>query len=371
MDVRGLRALVCLLVVVGSIAFVPFGVAADAGGSATGIDAAAVQEERNESAWLEEADEIHVNVVIHENGSATFTVDHRYAINGDDGNESNVEWETLREDVESNSDAYTDAHADDWQTELVEAENRTEREMELMNVSVRTDKSTAPRTFGHVTFTFTWNSFAHVELNRIEAGDSLSGFTLSDGTTLQFRWPEGYETYDGVDPSPDSRDDRSVFWNGEETEFTNEQPRLILIENASDGEAADTDGGPPMPWLAVAAALLLLAAVGAAGWWIGGERGRTGGHAGVDSEPIDDPSVAAGGSNGPPPELLSNEERVLRLLNRRGGRIKQQEVVSELDWTEAKTSQVVSRLREDDQIDVFRIGRENVLSLPDDEEDED
>ena len=68
-----------------------------------------------------------------------------------------------------------------------------------------------------------------------------------------------------------------------------------------------------------------------------------------------------------PPELLSNEERVLQLLEQRGGRIKQQDVVSELDWTEAKTSQVVGDLREDDEIEVFRIGRENVLSLPDNE----
>lgn len=50
-------------------------------------------------------------------------------------------------------------------------------------------------------------------------------------------------------------------------------------------------------------------------------------------------------------------------------RIKQQEVVAQLDWTEAKTSQVVSGLREDEDIEVFRIGRENVLSLPDDHQE--
>jgi hypothetical protein len=65
-----------------------------------------------------------------------------------------------------------------------------------------------------------------------------------------------------------------------------------------------------------------------------------------------------------PPELLSNEEQVLRLLEDHGGRIKQQQVVSELDWTEAKTSQVVTGMREEEQIEVFRIGRENVLALP-------
>jgi len=89
---------------------------------------------------------------------------------------------------------------------------------------------------------------------------------------------------------------------------------------------------------------------------------------GADSaSPTPDRTADGGKPNGPPPELLSNEERVLRLLEDRGGRIKQQEVVSELEWTEAKTSQVVSGLREDGAIDVFRIGRENVLALPEDD----
>ncbi|MFC7045278.1 helix-turn-helix transcriptional regulator [Halobacteriaceae archaeon GCM10025711] len=48
--------------------------------------------------------------------------------------------------------------------------------------------------------------------------------------------------------------------------------------------------------------------------------------------------------------------------------MKQQEIVEELDWSEAKTSQVVGTLRDDGEIEVFRLGRENVLRLPDDED---
>jgi hypothetical protein len=69
-----------------------------------------------------------------------------------------------------------------------------------------------------------------------------------------------------------------------------------------------------------------------------------------------------------PMELLSPEERVMRLVTERGGRIKQQEVVSELDWSAARTSQVVSSLRDDGQIETFRLGRENVLKLPEEGE---
>lgn len=45
--------------------------------------------------------------------------------------------------------------------------------------------------------------------------------------------------------------------------------------------------------------------------------------------------------------------------------MKQQQLVDELGWTDAKTSSVVSQLRENGTIDSFRLGRENVLHLPD------
>jgi len=70
-------------------------------------------------------------------------------------------------------------------------------------------------------------------------------------------------------------------------------------------------------------------------------------------------------NDGLPPELLSNEERVLALLDGNDGRMKQQQVAERLDWTAAKTSQVISGLREDDELVTFRIGRENVVTLPD------
>jgi hypothetical protein len=64
-------------------------------------------------------------------------------------------------------------------------------------------------------------------------------------------------------------------------------------------------------------------------------------------------------------DLLSNEEQVLRLVEANGGRMKQKQVAEELDWTAAKTSQVVTGLRDEGDLDGFRLGRENVLSLPD------
>ncbi|WP_265109640.1 helix-turn-helix transcriptional regulator [Halosolutus halophilus] len=378
MDGKGRWALLCVLVVVGcSLALLP--IASTVGGVDAGQSEPALQEGADESAQLEDADEIHIDVLLHDNGSATFTVDYRYVI--DEENTTTEEWDEIQSDVEENANAYAATEEERWNQTVADGANRTDRNMNISNVSVSTEHEAAPQELGHVTFTFEWSKFAHVELNRIEAGDAIYGFTIPDGTTLQFRWPDAYALNEEPDPTPDDSDDNSVYWNGEGTEFASEQPRIVLIENGTDDpnttgdEPGTTDGDPnatgdepSMPWLAVVVALLLLASVGAAGWWIRGQQVRTRDPASTPSPPVADGAAEPDGPDGPPPELLSNEERVLLLLEERGGRIKQQEVVSELDWTEAKTSQVVSGLREDDEIEVFRIGRENVLSLPTEDE---
>jgi uncharacterized membrane protein len=63
--------------------------------------------------------------------------------------------------------------------------------------------------------------------------------------------------------------------------------------------------------------------------------------------------------------MLSDEERVLRLLDANGGRMKQAQIVKETDWSNAKVSQLLSGMDDEDAIDKLRIGRENLISLPD------
>ena len=58
------------------------------------------------------------------------------------------------------------------------------------------------------------------------------------------------------------------------------------------------------------------------------------------------------------------------MLDANGGRMKQQTVVGELGWTDAKTSKVVSKLRDQDEIESFRIGRENVLRVIDEDNED-
>jgi hypothetical protein len=63
--------------------------------------------------------------------------------------------------------------------------------------------------------------------------------------------------------------------------------------------------------------------------------------------------------------LLSDEERIERLLEHNGGRMRQADIVKETGWSNAKVSQLLSSMAEQDQVDKLRIGRENLISFPD------
>ncbi|ELZ30459.1 hypothetical protein C474_11621 [Halogeometricum pallidum JCM 14848] len=68
--------------------------------------------------------------------------------------------------------------------------------------------------------------------------------------------------------------------------------------------------------------------------------------------------------------LLSDEERIERLLERNGGRMKQATIVAETDWSDAKVSQLLSAMAEEGRVDKLRLGRENLISVPDETDDD-
>jgi uncharacterized membrane protein len=70
-------------------------------------------------------------------------------------------------------------------------------------------------------------------------------------------------------------------------------------------------------------------------------------------------------------DLLSDEERVEHILRQHGGRMKQAQIVEETRWSNAKVSQLLSAMAEAGRVEKLRIGRENLISLPDEDETED
>jgi len=85
-------------------------------------------------------------------------------------------------------------------------------------------------------------------------------------------------------------------------------------------------------------------------------------------------SETSGAEDDQPPldgELLSDEEYVEALIDRNGGRMKQANIVTETGWSNAKVSQLLSAMAEAGRVEKLRIGRENLISLPDDDGDGD
>jgi len=100
----------------------------------------------------------------------------------------------------------------------------------------------------------------------------------------------------------------------------------------------------------------------------GGAAGASGAAAGADAGADDtDEGAQADADDGIDEELLSDEERVERLIEDNGGRMKQAAIVQETGWSNAKVSQLLSAMDEEGRIDKLRIGRENLISFPDED----
>ena len=310
---------------------------------------------------------------VRESGDAAWTVDLRVRLASE--NET-AAFESVQDDVEANASAFTGQFGTGMNRTVRSAENATDREMALANLTVSATIEGTPQRYGVLTYRFTWENFAGVDGDRLRVGDALSGFFLDSESSLVLAWPDGYERT-SVTPPPDQSSSDSVTWNGR-TSFGPEEPRLVV----STGTSASG-----LPGTMLLAAVVAVAALLAGGWLVAGRlrEDDSGEPLGDDAGGASAATDTAGGSGTdadgtgaagedtaerddeatePPEELLSNEERVIKLLEANGGRIKQQQIATEYDWTDAKTSQVVGSLRDEDAVETFRIGRENVVALP-------
>jgi len=363
--VRWGLALCVGLVLVATAAAVPgssAGTARDAaaGGIPTGATADGVDPER-----------VVMEVDLRVDGSARWTIEHRVRL--DDPNVTRG-FERARERLRRNRSAFRDPFEGRVRAMAAEAEERTGRVMVVENVSIEARRERIPQEYGVITYRFRWYGFAATD-ERLRVDKVLSGLFLDEETRLLMSWP-GNASLADVTPEPDERREGAVVWTGP-LEFAPEEPRLVArSESATFGPDLSFDAGGDDLFVSLALLGVVLGGVGAAvtAW----RRRRTGAD-GTAAEPTTDADEADGtaadttaaddepaaDAADAPSELLSNEERVLALLEAEGGRMKQQDVVSTLGWSETKTSEVVSDLREAEGIEVYRLGRENVLALPD------
>ncbi|WP_321168222.1 DUF4897 domain-containing protein [Halorubrum sp. JWXQ-INN 858] len=365
-------------------------------------------------------DDVLLGIDLDGEGNAEWTIEYRTRLDTDD---DEAAFEELRRDIEADPEAYTVEFADRMSATAEGASTATGREMAISDMRVDAERRQLPREYGIVTYTFQWSNFAAVDGDRIAAGDAIDGLFLDDASELRIGWPDDRALVEAT-PSPTETRETAVVWRGP-TSFAEGQPRAVLDSAAAtdtgagddqgtDGESAPASDGAVSSTMVAVFAVVLLVVAGtyvARRGWIGPigriDRSDRSGDDATDTrvgsgavaadtndasdeddtddttaevdatdaadgdDAADDEDVADTQTAGPfgdvDPELLSNEEQVLRLIEANGGRMKQKRVAEELDWTAAKTSQVTKGLREEGDLVGFRLGRENVLALPEED----
>jgi hypothetical protein len=366
-----------------------------------------------------QTDGTHFDVQLHADGDATWNVSLRVPIENDDERE---EFEAFAERFEAGEEDL-DLGTDAFRRAAAEASAASGREMSIRSVRrdsevvtgsddpdtttgsgdtpTPTDAGEAAARYGVLRITFTWQSFARIgENDTLYVGDA---FNTTDGTwfpglsadqSLTIRSPPGYG---GPTTSPIGAEGGDLYWNGPAT-F---EPGYFTIVYHPSSTATPSGG---LSTTLVVGALALSGSALLLGVYLlfARRRGDDTSNGGLvipdrsDSPPDSDESVAgpadardadastaddgtddlpeaaaADSADAPDDEpdfdLLSDEERVEYLLERNGGRMKQATIVKETGWSNAKVSQLLSSMQEEGRIDKLRIGRENLISFPDED----
>ena len=271
-----------------------------------------------------------------------------------------------------------------FRTLAAAAGRETGREMSIRNVS-RT--ATVRNGTGVLSLSFTWTNFVT---------DTDAGFVIRDAVLmpdnrtwlasigpsqrLVVETPEGYQVTD----TRFGLDNGSVVIDGP---HTFREPLSISYQQTAVEPDPDPNDGPP--WSVIGGALIvglaLVAAVVysrrrdsadeapsadavAADATLDTHEGDAATDDGSDPEPdADETEADETEADGVDPALLSDEERVERLLDQNGGRMKQARIVRETGWSDAKVSQLLSTMADEGRVEKLRLGRENLISLPDEE----
>ena len=281
------------------------------------------------------------------------------------------------------------------------------RELSIDNVARTSQLDVAANDtgVGRLVASFTWTNFAEVEGDELVVGDVLAVDgqpwfeRLGANEQLIIRAPPNY----GVRDSNVEPDAGTLRWTGPVSFDETSLAATFVGDGGTNGGAnGGTNGGgddePPGPsddsapgesgglstTLLWGGGLAAAAVVGVVAYLLArreeplsvplgtGEDDGTpeaGGTARANGDGTErvDPEEESDDTDGTPPELLSDEERVEQLLEANGGRMKQAAIVEETGWSNAKVSQLLSEMNENDRIQKLRIGRENLIAVPDED----
>ncbi len=247
---------------------------------------------------------------------------------------------------------------------------------------------------GIVRMSFVWTAFAERDGDTVVMGDVFEGgfYLAPDQRLVVLHGPN--LRFQSAAPQPALDEDSlaasdTLTWGGER-EFNPQRPEARLVPpseptptptptTAGGGGTTATEPGRSVGFLPVLGlGVVLLLGLGAAlAYRAGALPGDDDGPAAASAEPGDGgdgAATAAAGTGGAAAdttstepavadeELLDDEERVMRLLDRNGGRMKQVVIVDETGWSKSKVSMLLSDMEEAGEISKLRVGRENIIS---------
>jgi len=237
---------------------------------------------------------------------------------------------------------------------------------------------------------FTWTNFGRTANDTVAVGDAFNTSDqwfegLEPNQRLRLQWPRGWTL---LQSPPVAVNNRSLIWVGPTSFDRNDIAATFAGNGGGLTTTNGTDGSTPgagFPWLPVGGIALVAIVVGGYLLLRRPDEGETGTAAdespgGGGTGPAAGDATAEGTSGAGAGEaaageaaddvdvdLLSDEERIERLLEQNGGRMKQANIVKETGWSNAKVSQLLSAMDDEDRIDKLRIGRENLISFPDED----
>ncbi len=293
-------------------------------------------------------------VDLEEDGDATWTIELRYQLSSDEVED----FQEFRQQYEAGEVDIFEGVEEELRQLVAEAAENTGREMEATDfgTDVRVE-STLTGEAGVTALNFTWTSFADGD----RVGDVFEdgGLVLSGDQRLVVNYPDSLEV-DAVSPEPTSRDEGTLVWEGEKF-FEDGTPSLTLSEPAG---AADENGlDVSAASLAVIAIAVLLSGFGG-GLLVSRSLGSRDGER-RNGEPTSEIDEVESMEDEVDEELLTDRDRIVKMLEDSGGRMKQADIVEETGWSKSKVSMLLSEMEEEDRVSKLRLGRENVIDLED------
>lgn len=330
-----------------------------------------------------ETDATVTRIDVAPDGTAQWELTIRMAL---DSEESSEEFAAFEREFEANKSQYLDRFRDRMTGVVENAETATSREMTAENFDAETGVQEVPRRWGYVSYYFQWTGFAPTSDGTVTAGDVFRGGLFLEVEDILIITTPADHNVRRIDPDPDVRSDGELQWNGPAS-FDNERP---LVEFATNGtQTTDGDGTQPadddqpsetgdgLVSVVVALGGIALVVLGVTLAYTQLKESRNGSTDSPDestamSSPQDGAESGQAKSStvgaADTAELATDEDRVVALLESEDGRMRQTEIADRLDWSPSKTSRVLSKMADSDEIEKLRIGRENVIDLPDENE---